>query len=519
MPIPSTMADLSTTAASNSPAGTDSPTSGDDYLRSIQAIIRTTNAKGADIASAATTDIGAATGEFVDVTGTTTITSLGTAAAGIVRTVRFTGALTLTHNATSLQLPGSANITTANGDVAQFRSLGSGNWKCVNYMKVNGLSAQPATNVNIDGGSIDATSIGATTPSTGAFTTLSSTGNATLGDAEDTDTHAIKGATTLLANSASSALTVTQTGSGNAFVVEDSASTDATPFVIDNAGNVGIGTAASSTRKVNIAHTQSDTANTEIANNVVATATNTSGAVTKIASFSNVATGTGYAGTGALYGNYAQATHSVTGTAASLIANIGIIANTSTGTVTSATNYQASSATNSGGGTISQQIGFICNDLTAATANYGFYSSVNSGANKFGFYAEGTARNAFKGNIEVISGTAVLGYGTGAGGTATQGAGSGKATAVTLNKPCGQITMNNAILNAGTIVSFTLTNSNISAADTILINHQSVGTLGAYLINGACAAGSATISVRNTTAGNLTEAIVLNFTVIKGATS
>lgn len=134
MPIPSSMADLSTTAASNSPAGTDSPTSGDDYLRSIQAIIRSTNAKGADIASASSIDIGAATGEFVDVTGTTTITALGTVAAGIVRTVRFTGALTLTHNATSLILPGSANITTANGDIAQFRSLGSGNWKCTNYI-------------------------------------------------------------------------------------------------------------------------------------------------------------------------------------------------------------------------------------------------------------------------------------------------------------------------------------------------------------------------------------------------
>lgn len=138
MPVPSSMSDLSTTAASNSPAGSDSPTSGDDYLRSIQAIIRTTNAKGADIASAATTDIGAATGEFVDVTGTTTITGLGTVAAGIVRTVRFTGALTLTYNATSLILPGSANITTATGDVAQFRSLGSGNWLCVGYVKADG---------------------------------------------------------------------------------------------------------------------------------------------------------------------------------------------------------------------------------------------------------------------------------------------------------------------------------------------------------------------------------------------
>jgi hypothetical protein len=138
MAVPSVMADLSTTANSNSPAGTESPSNADDFLRAIQAIVRTTNAKGADIASATTTDIGAATGEFVDVTGTTTITGLGTVAAGIVRTVRFTGALTLTHNATSLILPGGANITTAANDRAIFRSLGSGNWLCVAYIKASG---------------------------------------------------------------------------------------------------------------------------------------------------------------------------------------------------------------------------------------------------------------------------------------------------------------------------------------------------------------------------------------------
>lgn len=90
--------------------------------------------KGTDIASATTTDLSAATGKFVDVTGTTTITALGTATAGTERTVRFTGSLTLTHNATSLQLPGSVNIGTSNGDVAEFVSLGSGNWKCKSYI-------------------------------------------------------------------------------------------------------------------------------------------------------------------------------------------------------------------------------------------------------------------------------------------------------------------------------------------------------------------------------------------------
>lgn len=102
-------------------------------------------------------------------------------------------------------------------------------------------------NLTIAAGVINGTTLGATTPSTGAFTTLSSTGNASLGDAEATDTHAIKGATTVLANSASAALTVTQTGAGNAFVVEDSTSPDATPFVINNSGNVIIGHTESQT--------------------------------------------------------------------------------------------------------------------------------------------------------------------------------------------------------------------------------------------------------------------------------
>ncbi|HSB98127.1 MAG TPA: hypothetical protein VLC91_16825 [Spongiibacteraceae bacterium] len=136
MPVPTTMTDLSTAEASNSPSGGEQVGPNlDNYLRAIQAILRTTNAKGADIASAATTNIGAATGEFVDVTGTTTITSLGTVAAGITRTVRFTGALTLTHNATSLILPEGTNIITAANDVAVFRSLGSGNWVLVSYSK------------------------------------------------------------------------------------------------------------------------------------------------------------------------------------------------------------------------------------------------------------------------------------------------------------------------------------------------------------------------------------------------
>lgn len=95
-------------------------------------------AQGATIVSATTTDIGAATGNYVIVSGTVTITGLGTVQAGTRRIVEFSGALILTHNASSLILPGGLNITTAAGDCGEFVSEGSGNWRCVNYTKASG---------------------------------------------------------------------------------------------------------------------------------------------------------------------------------------------------------------------------------------------------------------------------------------------------------------------------------------------------------------------------------------------
>lgn len=91
-----------------------------------------------DVASATTCDIGAAASNYVRITGTTTITGLGTIASGARRQVVFAAALTLTHNATSLILPTGANITTAAGDCAIFESEGSGNWRCISYQRASG---------------------------------------------------------------------------------------------------------------------------------------------------------------------------------------------------------------------------------------------------------------------------------------------------------------------------------------------------------------------------------------------
>jgi hypothetical protein len=118
---------------------------------------------------------------------------------------------------------------------------------------------------------------------------------------------------------------------------------------------------------------------------------------------------------------------------------------------------------------------------------------------------------------QVISGSGKQGYAAGSGGTVTQG--SSKSTGVTLNKPTGQITMNNAALNANITVTFTLTNSVIELGDILILNHSSVGTAGSYLLNAQSAAGSASINVRNIGATNLSEPIVIAFAVIKAGTT
>lgn len=120
MPVPSSISDLSQTAGNNSPPGSESPTTADDYLRTYASYIALhRDGKGfsteADVASASTCNIGAANSMFVRITGTTTITSFGTDYNG-PRFIRFADALTLTHNASTLVLPGGANITTVAGD-------------------------------------------------------------------------------------------------------------------------------------------------------------------------------------------------------------------------------------------------------------------------------------------------------------------------------------------------------------------------------------------------------------------
>jgi hypothetical protein len=106
-----------------------------------------------------------------------------------------------------------------------------------------------------------------------------------------------------------------------------------------------------------------------------------------------------------------------------------------------------------------------------------------------------------------------IGYTAAAQGTVTQA--TDKSTGVTLNKGAGRITMNGAALAGNTAVSFTLTNSLISANDVIIVNVSAGGTAGAYTTYiSSMTTGSAVVTLRNLTAGSLSEAVVLNYAIL-----
>ncbi len=146
--IATTLNAWSSTSSSNQPDTSDpvGPNTLAQNLQVIQSVMRAASAGDGTIASATTTDLSTVNDGDITVSGTTTITGFGTLTAGIKKVLTFSGALTLTHNATSLILPGAANITTAAGDVAIMRSLGSGNWKCISFTRAASL---PTTSADI----------------------------------------------------------------------------------------------------------------------------------------------------------------------------------------------------------------------------------------------------------------------------------------------------------------------------------------------------------------------------------
>ena len=342
---------------------------------------------------------------------------------------------------------------------------------------------------------------------TGAHTwssTAAFNGNITVGNASsDTDTH----------NSRLSLPNATSSGNS-----------------LNIGGDLDIYRSAADTGTIPDKIVQSYTTTASTTNLYGGTLTSTTGNITtlKAAAFTTTKSGTdtGHVGTRNQYGITAAITdtgdsdtssgnNSVWNTYGADITGSDTGGSTSTAgeTVTRSTYGVQGAATSTGtvSGTVTRLAYGIRGTATGSTngtsTGYGVYGSASGSDTNYGGYFEGN-----------LAATGTLGYATGAGGTVTQA--TSKATGVTLDKACGTITMNNAALNLLTIVSFTLTNSTIAATDVVVIQHDSAGTLGAYTVSAnTMAAGSCQITVRNNTAGSLSEAIVLRFAIVKAVTS
>jgi hypothetical protein len=219
---------------------------------------------------------------------------------------------------------------------------------------VSGLTLSSPT---ISSGTVDNASVGATTPSTGAFTTLSATG-----------------VTTVQAGTAA-APAITTSGDTNTGVFFPAADTWAVAtggteaLRVNSAqnvtvnGTVGVGLTPGTTQGIQVA-TSGLTGATQVGVGVNSTASS--------------ASTTGYRAFSALPAT-AAASFTAGYTAGLYVLN----------------------ASKGAGSTITNQYAFYCDDQTQGTNNYGAFLNVSSGTNKWNIYASGTAANYFAGNVGI----------------------------------------------------------------------------------------------------------------------
>lgn len=129
-----------------------------------------------------------------------------------------------------------------------------------------------------------------------------------------------------------------------------------------------------------------------------------------------------------------------------------------------------------------------------------------------GVSAGGIAMDSNTGTT-LLFGSNGFGYTTGSGGIVTQL--TNKSTSVTLNKPSGQITLNNSALASNTATAFTFYNSTVTTLDQVVVSCNS----GNYNVWTTPGSGGCGVLIKNNTAGSLSEAVIINFEVFKGATA
>ena len=91
-----------------------------------------------------------------------------------------------------------------------------------------------------------------------------------------------------------------------------------------------------------------------------------------------------------------------------------------------------------------------------------------------------------------------------------------KSTAVTLNWKNGTIVTNNAALAAATQVGFDLNNTVVGVNDIFICSIMGATNASAYTVAGQITgAGVVAMTIRNNTAGSLSEAVTIGFTVLR----
>lgn len=464
----------------------------------------------ADVASAATCDIGAATTNLIRITGTTGITSFGTTYRGPM-IVRFEGALILTNSAT-LIIPGGANLTTAAGDCAIITPKATAGvadgWQIVTYQRAVGV---------------------------GSFTTLTTSGSVGIGGA-------VSGTFRLdvQRNDSASVARFYQAGAGlstavfwnnvgivgNAYIsrlstgefVHFTSSTDPIDFYtnsifrgrINAAGNMGVGADAPAGNRFYVISSSVATGAAEYGGQFILTAGASTGTFAQVGLQGTSIGSTGYVGTNVITGVRGTGTVGVAGLTIALLAGVtGNITTSANSTVTTVTAFRGN-INNAGASVFGTATAYLAEDLAiTATTVAGFYGLISAGTNKYNMVMAGTAPNWFSGDV-LVFGAGGLGYTTGSGGTVTQI--TSRVTGVTLNKTNGSITLVSAAGSAAW-QSFTVTNSTVAATDTVILSQRSGTDLHLLAVTNV-AAGSFRISFA-TTGGTTVEQPVFNFAVIK----
>lgn len=269
---------------------------------------------------------------------------------------------------------------------------------------------------------------------------------------------------------AAAGLRITQRGSGPAILVEDSTNPDATPLVVDNSGQLGLGIAA-------------PISTVDISRDGVAQFTfgrhSSDGSPARFAARKSQGTRAAPAlvAANSLLFEYAfRGYDGVDYRDAALI--LGAVQGTpAAGSMPGLLSFRT---TPSGSTTTVEHMRILSTGLTAFSVKFGY------------------------------------GLGTGNGGQVVQA--TSKATTVTLNTSTGQITTFNNALGAGARVSFIVNNTLCELNDSIIIHRKNGGTPASYRVwIDEVATGAFRVTLENYSAVSLSEAVVLQYSIVRGA--